>query len=102
MDGTNTVTEMEAALLAVLLGKKLDVKHLHLEGDSKVIIDGIIRGSIQAWLYHHPVQRIREELDGYLNFKVNHVYREGNVEAYKLANWATNFPMVNSNIVEDY
>ena len=55
VDGTNMVVEMEAALLAVLLGKKLDVMHLHLEGDSKIIIDGIIKGSMQQWIYHHPI-----------------------------------------------
>ena len=45
-DGTNTATEMEVALLAILLCKKLNVKSLHLEGDSKVIIDGMMRGTM--------------------------------------------------------
>ena len=85
-----------------LLGKKLNVKSLHLQGDSKVIIEGIMRGTMQAWIYQFPINRIREELDGFINFKINHVHWEGNVEADRLANWATTFPMINSIIVEDY
>ena len=57
---------------------------------------------MQAWIYQFPINRIREELDEFYNFKINHVYQEGNVEVDKLANWVTTLPMINYIIVEDF
>ena len=38
-NGTNNMAEEQAACLAVQLGKTLGVDNIHLEGDSKVIVD---------------------------------------------------------------
>lgn len=42
--GTNNEAEVQAALLAVEWGLKLGFKNLHLEGDSLIIINAIIKG----------------------------------------------------------
>ena len=101
VDGTNNVAKVEAAILAVSLGKKLDVMHLHLEGDSKLVVEAISKGSIQAWFYQNMIQNIRETSGTFADFKVSHVYREGNDEADKLENWATTFCCINEVEVDD-
>lgn len=52
-DGSNNVAKVEAAMLAVSLGKKLDVMNLHLEGDSKFVVDAIVKGETKAWFFQN-------------------------------------------------
>lgn len=44
-DGTNIVAEFCAPKEALVLGVKLGIHRVHLEGDSEIIINGITRGS---------------------------------------------------------
>lgn len=46
--GTNNAAEVQAASLAVEWGLKLGFKNLHLEGDSLIIINAIIKEEMQA------------------------------------------------------
>ena len=38
-------------MIAVSLGRKLDVMNLHLEGDSKLVVDAIVKGVTKAWFF---------------------------------------------------
>ena len=75
--------------------------YLHLEGDSKIIVDAIVKGSSNSWFLQTKVQLIKETLSTFVDFKVSHTYREGNDDVDKLANWATSFNCINKIEVED-
>ena len=59
VDGSNNVTEVEAALIAASLGGKLDVVNLHIEGDSKLVVDAIVKGATKAWFFQNHIQIIK-------------------------------------------
>ncbi|XP_059067656.1 uncharacterized protein LOC131858434 [Cryptomeria japonica] len=46
--GTNNIAKVCAALMAVIFCRQAGVSKLHLEGDSLVIIQAIMKGSIEA------------------------------------------------------
>lgn len=46
---TNNNAEANAALLAIQLLKRLGVVNPHLEGDSKIIIQPIMKGEAMHW-----------------------------------------------------
>ncbi|XP_059068927.1 uncharacterized protein LOC131859330 [Cryptomeria japonica] len=48
-DGTNNEAHAQEALLAIELGCNLKVSKLHLEGDSKIIVDAISKGPTPSW-----------------------------------------------------
>ncbi|XP_059078060.1 uncharacterized protein LOC131876634 [Cryptomeria japonica] len=102
VDGTNNEAECQAALEAILLAKKLDVKKLHLEGDSQIVMNGIVKGRMEAWHLDKHIRRMNLLLCGFDDFKVSHVLREANIEADKLSNVGANGSLdSNFNLFED-
>ncbi|XP_059068528.1 uncharacterized protein LOC131859031 [Cryptomeria japonica] len=80
VDGTNNEDECQAAIEAILMAKKLEVKKLHLEGDSQIVVNGIARGRMGAWHLDKHIRKIHELLNGFKDFKVLHFLREVNAE----------------------
>ena len=68
-DGSNNVVEVEATMIVVSIGKKLDVMNLHLEGDSKLVVDAIVKRATKAWFFQNQIQIIKETLSTFSNFK---------------------------------
>ncbi|XP_057872372.2 uncharacterized protein LOC131078634 [Cryptomeria japonica] len=94
VDGTNNEAECQAAIEAILLAKKMEVKKIHLEGDSQLVVNGIARGKMEAWNLDKHIRRMNNLLNGFEDFKVSHVLREANVEADRLSNVGANGSLV--------
>ena len=71
-DDTTNIAEVQVALLAIKLGRKMGVNKILLEVDSKIIMDGIKRGSLQAWYLQDHIQEIRDVLYTFGNFQISH------------------------------
>lgn len=99
--GTNNVAEAFVALMTVSFCRKIGVEKLHLEGDSLVIIQTIIKGSIEAWHLQNSIFSIVEELNYFEDFKVSHIKRTRNMEANILSKWALSFNDIGELRVED-
>jgi ribonuclease HI len=57
-----------------------------IEGDSTIIINAIRQGRTPNWKLNSAIEQIMESLEVIGDYTVNHIYREGNTDADKLAN----------------
>ncbi|XP_059070682.1 uncharacterized protein LOC131860303 [Cryptomeria japonica] len=57
-----------------------------IEGDSQIILNGIIKNGFTNWRSNAWIQRIKSLIDKLLDYQVHHIYREGNKVADFLAN----------------
>ncbi|XP_059068967.1 uncharacterized protein LOC131859350 [Cryptomeria japonica] len=99
--GTNNIAEVFAALMVVKFSRQAGVSKLHLEGDSLVIIQAIMKGSIEARHLQNAIINIIEELNKFDDYKISHVNRMGNKEADVLSKWALSFNEIGEFIFED-
>ncbi|XP_057816620.1 uncharacterized protein LOC131029951 [Cryptomeria japonica] len=86
-EGTNNIAEVSATLLAVRIGKLLGVRKLCLEGDSLIIIQAIMKRSLEAWQLQNFISSIIEEPNFFEDYQVSHARREDNAEADILSKW---------------
>ncbi|XP_059073257.1 uncharacterized protein LOC131874056 [Cryptomeria japonica] len=99
--GTNNIVEASVALIAIRFCRKIGVIKLHLEGDSLIIIQTIMKGTIKAWHLQNSILSIVEELNNFEDFRVSHIRRTGNVEADILSKWALTFNEIGELRFED-
>lgn len=62
-DGTNNEVETQAALLAVELPKNMNILRVHLEGDSQVVVDAIVKGVSLSWRINKFISIICSKLN---------------------------------------
>ncbi|XP_057826411.2 uncharacterized protein LOC131038113 [Cryptomeria japonica] len=101
-NGTNNVVEALIALTTIKIGKKLGAQKVHLEGDSLITIQAIIKESIEAWNLQNSVEKNREELSLCEDFRISHFRRSGNMEADILSKWDLTFENVGELRCEDF
>jgi ribonuclease HI len=83
-----TVVESLAALVAIDLYKDRGFTHVHLEGDSKNLVDAV-NGDAADWsLMGHVVEDIKIGLWNFTQRKMSFIKREGNQVAHLLAKFA--------------
>ncbi|XP_059065483.1 uncharacterized protein LOC131855827 [Cryptomeria japonica] len=85
---TNNEVEFKAAFRGLQLGKELGVQRIHLKGDSLNVINAICCDSIPSWHLNQWLQPILALLATFEEFRVSHIYREGNGEADRLSKLA--------------
>ncbi|GLJ45439.1 hypothetical protein SUGI_0956710 [Cryptomeria japonica] len=93
-------TNNEAKIRALEAGLNLCVQNgiskVLIEGDSQIIINGIINSKLECWKLRKWLPQITHLLDLIDTFEIKHVYREGN----RLANYLTNLGVVcNDNMI---
>ncbi|XP_057840364.2 uncharacterized protein LOC131050196 [Cryptomeria japonica] len=88
---TNNIVEANAALLAIQMAKRLGVRYLQLESDSKIITQAITKGNAIHWKIDKLIQIIITHLMAFPKFKVSHTLREGNREANMQAKEVVDF-----------
>ncbi|XP_059064527.1 uncharacterized protein LOC131856676 [Cryptomeria japonica] len=66
-----------------------------IEGDSQIILNGIIKNSFTNWRLNAWIPRIKSLMDKLLDYQVHHIYPEGN----KVANFLTNKGISESRLV---
>ncbi|XP_057848798.2 uncharacterized protein LOC131059776 [Cryptomeria japonica] len=100
-EGTNNIAEASTTLLVVRIGKMLGVRKLNLEGDSLIVIQAIVKGSIEVRHLQNQINSIIEELKCFNDYKVSHVTQTWNVEVDILFKWALSFN-VNGDLKIEY
>ena len=58
-DGMNNVVECVVAKEALVMGAKLGIHRVHLEGASKIITNGRRRGKLEAWHLDKHIKQIK-------------------------------------------
>jgi ribonuclease HI len=87
--GTNTRVELLGLWASLTLAHRLNLAHLHVLGDSKIVIDWINQNcnlkvtNLMGWM-----TKIRELTTLFINIKFDHIYREENMEADALSKLA--------------
>ncbi|XP_057860148.1 uncharacterized protein LOC131068892 [Cryptomeria japonica] len=81
---TNNVVEFRAALKAIELVKKLRVVKLYLEGDSLLVVNAIENKWVVNWQLEIWLSLILETLNGLVEYKISHIFEEGNGSANDL------------------
>ncbi|XP_059067669.1 uncharacterized protein LOC131858447 [Cryptomeria japonica] len=89
-DGTNNNAEVQAAMLATDLAVNMKVEKVHLEGDSQVVVNAIMKGVTPNWRLNKFITLICSKLKTFQDFCISHVRRSGNVIADRLSNVACN------------
>jgi ribonuclease HI len=82
----NHYAEASAALHTLRLARDTGVKHLWLEGDSKNIIDCLIKKTKPAWTIDNLIGECIHILRSFDHVYVAHEFREANQVADRLAN----------------
>lgn len=99
--GTNNEAEAQATLLVVEWGLKLGFSNLHLEGDSLIIINAIIKWETGARILNNYVKKIKNDLNIFSDFRVSHVRRTWN-DVANVLKWAMSFELEKATHFEDF
>ena len=76
---SNNIAEAITLLWGLQVIKDMKIKEIIIEGDSKIIID-MVKGVIQpSWTIQTIIFDIRQLLEGFERFELQHIYKEGNV-----------------------
>jgi ribonuclease HI len=92
-EGSNTKAELLGAWATLTIAKCLEIQHIHVLGDSKVIVDWLnqIRNlqaiNIEGWKI-----KIRDLATTFQGINFQHIFREYNEEADKLSKQALSSP----------
>jgi ribonuclease HI len=84
-----TTGEAFAAFNATCLCRDLKLQHIMMEGDAKLIVDAVNSNSSTWSRFGHIINDTRQILDDFIRWKCNHVRREANGAAHRLAKTAT-------------
>ncbi|XP_059066444.1 uncharacterized protein LOC131857752 [Cryptomeria japonica] len=82
---TNNEAEFRATLRGLQLGIEMGIQHIHLEGDSLNVVNAIRHCSTPSWQLNQWLQPILKLLMKFEEFRISHIYREGNEEADRLS-----------------
>lgn len=82
---TNNMADFRAALRGLQEGVNIGARKIHLEGDSLNVVNAIRKNETPSWILNQWLHPIKSLLDGLDDFRISHVYREGNVIANNLA-----------------
>ncbi|KAL0431296.1 UNVERIFIED_CONTAM: hypothetical protein Sradi_0755600 [Sesamum radiatum] len=84
---SNTLAELKAIYRGLQLSIERNITKIWIETDVQVIIKLIANPSLGAWYLQHTLMKIRTLLQQ-IEFKVSHIFREGNQIADLFANQA--------------
>lgn len=71
-DETNNKVEVQVALLVVELAANMNVPKVHLEGDSKVVVDTIMKGVSLSWKLNKFITLICSKLNNFQDFCISY------------------------------
>lgn len=87
--GTSLLAEIWAVYLGLMVAKSLGCINLVVESDSSIVVDLLCK-DVDYTSHHYSalLELCRSDLTSFPQFKVNHVFREGNRVADKIAQFA--------------
>jgi ribonuclease HI len=80
-----STAEALSALRAIKICKALSMMKIHLEGDTKVVIDALLNGEEDRSQMGNAIEDIKEELRTVPHWKVSFVRKDGNKVAHVLS-----------------
>ena len=83
---SNNLAELEALCQGVKLCHKLNLTKVVIEGDSQIIVNAIRKRSTPNWVLNSHLVEILSIIDKLEDYRICHIYREGNHLADQLAN----------------
>lgn len=86
LDGINNITKFNAVRLGLEMVIKLSIPHVHIEGDSMVVVSTILNGNSNSWHSKYLLSHIQIILNKFSSFQVMHCYREANGHLDHLSN----------------
>ena len=90
-DHTNNYAEYYGLIYGLIGARKLQIKNLLVEGDSKVIINQVIgKFNVKSPMLIPLHKKAMEQVKYFDNIEFNHIYRNKNKRADELANIAMN------------
>lgn len=96
---SNNLAELRALEEGLLLCTKLGLSNIVIEGDSQIVLNAIRKKSTPNWVLNSKLEHIINLLDKFEDIRVEHIFREGNLEADGPANMGAdgnNFVVYNS------
>ena len=87
---SNNIGELEALKEGLQLSLKNEIKRIIIEGDSQIIINAIRKHQTLNWVMNSKLEYVLSLIDQFKETRFQHIYREGNNEADKLANKGAN------------
>ncbi|XP_059070391.1 uncharacterized protein LOC131860054 [Cryptomeria japonica] len=75
---TNNDAKIRALMAGLLLCKNKGLTNVQIEGDSQIIINGIINSRFTNWQLARWLPRIHNLLHSIKPYEISHIYREGN------------------------
>ena len=82
---TNDMVEAFGLLYGLVLAKNLDLKAIHIEGNSTLIINAYIKRQILNWRIRYIMIKIWNLIDSFEIYHISHIYKEGNATTDLLA-----------------
>ncbi|XP_059064431.1 uncharacterized protein LOC131856605 [Cryptomeria japonica] len=85
---SNNFAECQALLLGIDMAISLGIKHLHIQGDSMVVIQSVLNCKNNCWHLKYLIDHILKKLSFFDTYLLSHCFRELNKLADFLANLA--------------
>ena len=83
---SNNLAELEALKQGLQLCHNLKLSKVIIEGDSQIILNAIRKRSTPNWVLNSLLEEVLALLDKMAEYRICHIYREGNQKADYLAN----------------
>jgi ribonuclease HI len=83
---TNNLAELEAVSEGLTFCNKNKIPKLIIEGDSQIILNALRKRVTPNWKINSKLEEVVKKLDLLEEVIIQHIFREGNTEADKLAN----------------
>lgn len=83
---TNNLAELEAVKEGLTLCNRINIRKLIIEGDSQIILNALRKRTTPNWRINSSLEEAIKKIDNIEEVIIQHIYREGNTEADKLAN----------------
>ncbi|XP_059075263.1 uncharacterized protein LOC131875215 [Cryptomeria japonica] len=85
---SNNFAKCQALSLGIDMAISLGIKHLHIQGDSMVVIQSVLNCKSNCWYLKYLIDHILEKLSFFDTYMLSHCFRELNKLADFLANLA--------------
>ncbi|XP_057815000.2 uncharacterized protein LOC131028678 [Cryptomeria japonica] len=85
-EATNNMVELKVVIEGLLLYKEMGIKKLAIEGDFMIVINALRTSQSQNWKLNSKLGRALDLSNPFEEVMINHIYKEGNLEADNLVN----------------
>lgn len=96
--GTNNTAEALALLFGLRLALDMNLKDIHIEGDSNLVINSCLKRNVDNWKFGYILVQVWNILDKFNSVVLSHTLREGNRVADSLSNVGCDLQSINKEV----